>query len=199
MGIEVTDICMDKEPDLVVLYSNGASHDSDHESFPNHSDPESYEHVHEESVLQVMGENMEGKEYEVKECTTENSVEISELNHIEKSKEEQTNASAAKSEAELPREKVMPENGKPEGHSKLHSYAKPASKFISGNVRTKHTVPQPFVLATEKRASSGYRPAVPEPDAAIGASKSHNVNGLHHPTTKKLNQVRSLLQIFNTY
>lgn len=188
----MTDICMDKEPDLVVLYSNGASHDSDHESFPNHSDPESYEHVHEESVLQVMGENMEGKEYEVKECTTENSVEISELNHIEKSKEEQTNASAAKSEAELPREKVMPENGKPEGHSKLHSYAKPASKFISGNVRTKHTVPQPFVLATEKRASSGYRPAVPEPDAAIGASKSHNVNGLHHPTTKKLNQLSSV-------
>lgn len=189
MGIELTDICMDKEPDCVILYSNGASNDSDHETFPNLNDSKSYEHVNGDPVFQVMEENMEVKEYVVKECTTENSIDISELRHIEKSKEEQTNVSAAKSEVDLPREKVIPENGKPKDHNKLHSSAKRASKFISGNVRTKHTVPQPFVLATEKRASSGYRPAVPEPDAATGVSKSPNGNCVHHPNTKNLNQL----------
>ncbi|KAI3504199.1 hypothetical protein L1887_32744 [Cichorium endivia] len=35
---------------------------------------------------------------------------------------------------------------------------KPSNKSLMGHVKTKHTVPQPFALATEKRAQCGSRP-----------------------------------------
>ncbi|KAJ0092175.1 hypothetical protein Patl1_25223 [Pistacia atlantica] len=156
MGIEVTDVCMDKEADCVIVYSNGVSHDSDHETIPNHHDGVgSYGDGNPEQ--QGVEESTEVKEYEVKVCTTETSIEICGLNHMEKNKEEQ-NIANSNLEAGLPEEK------------------------------TKHTIPKPFSLATEKRASNGAHPAVAEPYAATAVNKSSNANGVRNRNTKKKNQ-----------
>ncbi|KAK0607800.1 hypothetical protein LWI29_020757 [Acer saccharum] len=188
MGIEVTDVCMDKEADCVIVYSNGVSPDSDHETIPNHNDLEgSYEHVDGNPELQSGEESTEVKEYVVKECTNENPVEISELGHIDKNKEEQ-NIVSSNLEAGLPGEKVKPDDLKTKDINKSQSAAKHASKATAGHVRTKHTIPQPFALATEKRASSGTRPAVTETYAAAAGNKTSIANGVKRLNTKKLNQ-----------
>lgn len=190
MGIEVTDVCMDKEADCVIVYSNGVSHDSDHETIPNHHDGAG-SYVDGNPEQQGVEESTEVKEYEVKVCTTETSIEICGLNHMEENKEE-LNIANSNLEAGLPEEKVKPKNLKTKENNKSQVAVKHASKATSGNIRTKHTIPQPFSLATEKRASNGARPAVAEPYATTAMNKSSNANGVRHPNTKKKNQVLSL-------
>ncbi|KAI8012029.1 Protein WVD2-like 3 [Camellia lanceoleosa] len=166
MGMEVTDICLDKEPDCVIIYSNGVSHDSNQETSTFHHDvSESYEHINGDPVPQVLEENAEVKECEVKECTTEN---LDEKMKIE----------------------AQPTS---DDNKKSKFAAKPASKPGSGNARTKCTVPQPFALATEKRASCGTRPVGNEPDVGTTVSKSSNSNSLQHQITTKQNQLVSPL------
>ncbi|KAF2313943.1 hypothetical protein GH714_020760 [Hevea brasiliensis] len=189
MGVEVTDICMDKEPDCVIVYSNGVSHDLNHETVPNHHDVlESYEPINGVPEVQSSEESSEAKEYEVKECTTEISVETTEVPHDEKSKE-QKNVVSSKFEAGLKEEKVKPGKEKTKDNSKSQSCRKPASKAAPGVVPIKHTVPQPFALATEKRASSGTRPTGSDLDAPFGVNKSSNANNVLHPNATKQNQV----------
>ncbi|KAJ4722608.1 Protein WVD2-like [Melia azedarach] len=178
MGIEVTDVCMDKEADCVIVYSNGVSHDSDHETIPNHHD------VAGSYVQQSAEDNTEVKEYEVKECTTENTFEMSGLSHMEKGKEEQSVVSS-NPEAGLTVEKVKPEDVKTKDNNKSRLVVKHASKATAGNVRTKHTIPQPFALATEKRASNGTRPAAAEPTIV---NKLSNSNSARYLNAKKHNQ-----------
>ncbi|XWS08850.1 hypothetical protein CRYUN_Cryun40dG0035700 [Craigia yunnanensis] len=178
MGVEVTDICMDKESDCVIVYSNGVSQDSNNEPFPSHHDAMPY--VNGDPGLHGTEEGTEAKEYEVKECTTENSVEKSELSHIENSKE------SSNLEAGLPEDNIKQETVKTKNNKSRVS--KHVSKLAAANVRMKHTVPQPFALATEKRASCGTRPAVAETVAGTGVNKSFNTNGAHHPNTTKQNQ-----------
>ncbi|KAI8011258.1 Protein WVD2-like 3 [Camellia lanceoleosa] len=168
MGMEVTDICLDKEPDCVIIYSNGVSHDSNQETSTFHHDvSESYEHINGDPVPQVLEENAEVKECEVKECTTENLV-----------KDEKMKIEAQPTSDDNKKSKFA---------------AKPASKPGSGNARTKCTVPQPFALATEKRASCGIRPVGNEPDVGTTVSKSSNSNSLQHQITTKQNQLVSPL------
>ncbi|KAE8664548.1 Protein WVD2-like 1 [Hibiscus syriacus] len=62
------------------------------------------------------------------------------------------------------------------------------SKHAAANIRTKHTVPHPFALATEKRASSGTRLASAEACTGTGLNKYSNTIGALHPDTKKQNQ-----------
>ncbi|XVF38361.1 hypothetical protein REPUB_Repub20aG0094900 [Reevesia pubescens] len=184
MGVEVTDIRMDKESDCVIVYSNGVSQDANNETFPSHHNAmQSY--VNEDPELQRTEEGTEAKEYEVKECTTENSVEKSEPSHIENSKEEQSMLSS-NLEAGLPEDKVKQETAKKWNNKSRVS--RHVSKLAAANARIKHTVPQPFALATEKRASCGTRPAVVEADAATGVNKSSKTNGAHHPNTRNQNQ-----------
>jgi hypothetical protein len=191
MGIEVTDICMDKEPDCVIVYSNGVSHDLNHETAPNqHDGSESDEHINEGPEIQSSEESTEAKEYEVKECTNEISVEVSELCHNEKYKEEQ-NVVDSHFKAGLPEEKVKSESQKKKDNNKSRGSIKQASRTVAANVQTKHTVPQPFALATEKRASCGTRPAGAQPDTGTGVNKASNANNRRHPNTTKPNQVNT--------
>ncbi|KAG2728038.1 hypothetical protein I3843_01G182400 [Carya illinoinensis] len=194
MGIEVPDICMDKEPDCVIVYSNGVSHDSNHETAPIHHDgSESYEHINEGPEIQSSEESTEVKEYDVKECTTENSVELPELCHNEKCKEEQ-NAINSHFKAGLPDEKIKSETQKKKDNDRSQIPIKQASRALAANVRTKHTVPQPFALATEKRASSGISPAGAQPDIGTRLNKSSAANNLRHPnTTKPYQQISQVL------
>ncbi|WCJ23952.1 TPX2 (targeting protein for Xklp2) protein family [Euphorbia peplus] len=187
MGVEVLDICMDKEPDCVIVYSNGVSDDPNLESDASHPDGvEPYEHIDGVSELQSSEQSSETKEYEVKECTTEMSVETNEVPCTEKSKQDQT-ISRSDFEAGLP-EKAKAGNQKIQDHTKAR-HTKHASKAApASGVRTKHTVPQPFSLATAKRASSGTRPA----GSDLGIKKSANANNVLQPNTTKQNQPHGL-------
>ncbi|EEF45173.1 protein WVD2-like 3 [Ricinus communis] len=181
MGVEVTDICMDKESDCVVVYSNGVSHDSTHETVPNVL--ESYEPINGVPELQSSEESSEAKEYEVKECTTEVAFETTEVPCAEKSKEDKNVVSSNF----VDEEKVKSGNEKTKDDNKCRPRVKHASKAAAGVVRTKHTVPQPFALATEKRASSGIRPTGSDLSATAGTKSSYSNNVLH-PNTIKQNQ-----------
>lgn len=190
MGIEVvTDICMDKEPDCVIVYANGVCHDLDHVPDLNHHDgQESYEHINEGPEIQSTEESTEGKEYDVKECTTENSVEVSEFCHNEKYKEEQ-NVVNSHVKADLPEENVKSETQKTKDNNKSQISVKQASRSVAANVRTKHTVPQPFYLATERRASYGLFAGGAQPDFGSRLNKLSNANNVRHSNITKPNQV----------
>ncbi|XP_052191562.1 protein WVD2-like 3 [Diospyros lotus] len=196
MGMEVTDVCLDKEPDCVIIYSNGISHDPNHETTPsNHDVAELYEHIDGDPEPQALEENAEVKEYEIKECTTEKSIEISELSQVENCAKDDS-VPGSNSEACLPDEKMKFEDQKKKGENKkVKSSVKPACKPSSGNARTNCTIPQPFSLATEKRASYGSRPVGNEPDAGTVVSKAsnNNTNTAQHPITTKQNQLVSPL------
>uniref|UniRef100_A0A6N2N6T7 TPX2 C-terminal domain-containing protein n=1 Tax=Salix viminalis TaxID=40686 RepID=A0A6N2N6T7_SALVM len=191
MGIEVTDICMDKEPNCVIVYSNGVSRDPTHETVPDdHGVLESYEPIDGVPELHSSEESTEAKEYEMKECTTEVSVEVTELSHAEKSEEGQT-VVCSNSEDGLKVEKVKALNRKSKDTAQKKSSTKHASKPApAGPARTKHTVPQPFALATAKRASLGIRLSG-EPDIS-GVSKSFKANNVLRPNPIKQNQPLSV-------
>ncbi|XP_022722275.1 protein WVD2-like 3 [Durio zibethinus] len=189
MGVEVTDICTDKELDCVIVYLNGVSQDSNNEPFHSHHNAmQSY--VNGDPELQGTEEGTDAKEYNVKECAIENSVEKSELSHVGNSNEEQSMLSS-NLQAGLPKDKVKQETAKTKNNKSRGSQH--VSKLSATNVRMKRTVPQPFALATEKRASCVTRPAVAEPDAGTGMNKSSNTNGAHHPNTTKQNKQPQLI------
>ncbi|XP_038875940.1 LOW QUALITY PROTEIN: protein WVD2-like 3 [Benincasa hispida] len=152
MEMEGTDICMDKEPDHVITYSaGGVPHVSSCEDSLSHQDVmESFGEINDISNSE---EGSEAKEYEVKECTNEKSIKIPGL-HLSEKPDEQQNVVCLNNEKERREEKVLQE-GKNDDKSLLTVNS---LKSSAGNARTRHTVPQPFALATEKRASCGTRP-----------------------------------------
>lgn len=171
MGVEVTDICMDKESDCATIYSKGVSHETISNGI---TFAEPYEHINGDCGPQYVEDSSEGKEYEVKECTNEN---------IDKSNEKQD---IADSDHE---EKIRAEFPKGKDESKPQLSVNHASKSATTNVRTKHTVPQPFSLSTEKRASIGIRSFGSLPDAINVVNKTSNTNNVKHSNTAKKNQV----------
>lgn len=61
----------------------------------------------------------------------------------------------------LVEEKMTSNTQQTEGETKKSStMVKPSTKSAVGHAKTKHTIPQPFALATEKRALCGTRPVV---------------------------------------
>ncbi|CAI0465579.1 unnamed protein product [Linum tenue] len=182
MGVEVMDICIDKEHDFAIAYQNGTSHDPDEPVVLNHDHVhESYEPISVDAEQQSAEGSIESKEYEVKECTTEIVVETIEFSLAEQCKEDQSAVNSS-SEDGLD-EKVKSGTKASKDENKSHrSPKKHAAKH--GVARTKHTVPQPFALATEKRASSGTRPS-----AKAGPNKKTKGNNVLRPNTAKQNQV----------
>ncbi|KAM7278906.1 hypothetical protein ACFE04_006040 [Oxalis oulophora] len=176
MGVEVADISVDKETYCVTLYSND-----------NHNEAESYEHV-EENPDSPLSDHFP-KKFDVKECTVENSVEISEVSQDGVSKEEDK---IVKSNVEVDLPQVEKVKSSPKDHSKKQLHVKHASKHPSRNVRINHTVPQPFALATEKRAN-GTRPTAAEPGAGTGVKKSSKTNAALQPNATKQNQQAPLI------
>nr|XP_011467878.1 PREDICTED: protein WVD2-like 1 [Fragaria vesca subsp. vesca] len=181
MAIEVTDICMDKESDGAIIYSD-ASNDSNRIRIPNgHAISESYEHT------QNLQENTEAKDYEVKECTTETSVDVSQLSQNENANEDQ-NVVSLKPDNGKPLEKVQRDSEKTNDGIKSRASVNQASKPSVGIAKTKHTIPRPFTLATEKRASSGARPISAVLDYGKAINKSPNSSNPRHLNTTKHTQ-----------
>ncbi|XVE65897.1 hypothetical protein DITRI_Ditri08aG0036500 [Diplodiscus trichospermus] len=129
MGVEVTDICMDKESDCIIVYSNGVSHDSNNETFPSHHNV-MLSYVNGDPELQGTEEGMEAKEYEVEQSTLSSNLEAG----LSEEKAEQETTKTKNNRSRVP---------------------KTVSKLAAANVQMKHTVPQPFALATGKHASCG--------------------------------------------
>ncbi|KAK2972948.1 hypothetical protein RJ640_022005 [Escallonia rubra] len=189
MGMEVTDNCMDKEPDCVIIYTNGVSNDTSPETNSHQDVVESLENVTTSPEPVILLDSADVKEFEVKECTTEKSVAISEFSQIEILKEEQ-DVLSSKHEAGMS-EEMKSEVKNIKDDNKTRAMVKSETKSAAGNVKTKYTVPQPFALATEKRALCGTRPVGTELDLGTPASKSLNANSLRHPVTTKQSELLS--------
>ncbi|KAI3504200.1 hypothetical protein L1887_32745 [Cichorium endivia] len=134
MGMEVANTCMDKEVDSVTIDSN--SNDLSHNSPKSH--------------VSINGNSNEVKEFEVKECVIEDSEQTNELcqdqDQIQRHEEDVQDDKLEKTKLDTQQTK--------DEIKKM----KPSNKSSTGHVKTKHTVPQPFALATEKRAQCGSRP-----------------------------------------
>ncbi|KAK9140314.1 hypothetical protein Scep_009995 [Stephania cephalantha] len=171
MGRKVIDICMDKESDPAVVYSNGNCHEQVNDQ---HELSESDEQIKRD--LQVVEENNEVKDYEVKECTAEYSVEINDhaVKNIDATEQDVLCNKSTNFEAGLQEEKkVKPEIPKPVDSKKLNTAAKPVSRSAAAGItRSNVTVPQPFSLATDKRASHGTRPVDGETENVGGNKKT---------------------------
>ncbi|KAL6988615.1 hypothetical protein U1Q18_014367 [Sarracenia purpurea var. burkii] len=172
MGMEVTDICLDKEPNCAIVYSSDVSHGSNLETSTCRPDVlESYELIN--------------GEYEVKECTAENSVKVSEFYQVEIHEEENFPGSNSETRDEkMNFEAPTTYNNDKKSQSSL----KPAYKLGVGNTRTNCTIPLSFALATEKHASCGARSVGNEPDVGTALNKSSNTNSSQHQIITKPNQ-----------
>lgn len=180
--MEVTDICMDKEPDIVVMYLSGSPHEANNTTMDPHHVVQTHEDVNGDLHTNFLGENAEANEYEVKECTSEKAVEISTIDQHENIKEQ--DIPVAKCETGTIEEQKSESHEVKQDDKKCGVLSKPKTKSASGNGKTKCTVPQPFALATAKRASFGGRPVGTEPDNGI-ANKTPKMS-----TSKLLNAMR---------
>ncbi|KAK9068190.1 hypothetical protein SSX86_012301 [Deinandra increscens subsp. villosa] len=203
MGMEVTNICMDKEVDSVTIDSidifGGSNHDPSVDSSAdilvdssvsvngidsidifggsNHDlSGDSSADILVDSSVSVNGNSKpdiqttdEVKEFEVKKCI------IEDINHTNNHSGDSSN-DMMNSETCLVKEKTASGIQQIEGESKKpNTTVKPSSKLA----KTKHTVPQPFALATAKRALCGARPV-----GNLVAKSSHSSQ-----VTKKTNEV----------
>ncbi|OVA05313.1 TPX2 [Macleaya cordata] len=183
---------MDQDPYCLIDYPNGNAHDPINE---NRDLIEMDVHIKEDLASHIVEENMELKDYEVKECTMENLVKIPDPNQVDICHKEEQDVVPSKSkniETDFSGEKTRElEEQKLGNHKKVISTVKPASKSAATrSVRSNHTVPQPFALATEKRASSGARPVGAETAAAVSTNKASNVSDLHNSNTLKKSQLK---------
>ncbi|KAJ0478758.1 putative protein WAVE-DAMPENED 2 [Helianthus annuus] len=174
MGMEVANVCTDKEVDSVTIDSNDLSGKSSNDlsggssndlSGDSHTDllVDSNVSVDEDSKPDTP--TTDGvKEFEEKICI------IEDIKHIDNLSGDSTNA-ATDSDIGLVKEKTASGTQQIEGESKKsNTPVKPSTK----SAKTKSTVPQPFALATEKRA---------RPVGNLVAKKSHSSK-----VTKKTNE-----------
>lgn len=180
MELEVTDICMDKEQNGSISYCDGASPDSSC-LIDSNQDVQSPKLIIGEHETDMLKESVETKEYEVKECTAEVPVEISKR-EVESTEEQYTKDS--KCEIESPIKENNSEVRKlKDDNKRSRTSVKSATKSAAGNCKTKCTVPQPFALATEKRASHGTR--LVGNDADNANFKTPEANNVRVPSTKQ--------------
>ncbi|KAL6965261.1 hypothetical protein U1Q18_036313 [Sarracenia purpurea var. burkii] len=167
MGMEVTDICLDKEPDCAIVYSSDVSHGSYLETSTCHPDVlESYELINGDLEPQVLVESAEVREYEVKECTAENSVKVSEFCQVEIHEEE--NFTGSNSET---RDENM-------------NFEAPTTKT---NDKKSQSSLKPAYKPCEKCASCGARSVGNEPDVGTALNKSSNTNTSVRTTKSRAN------------
>ncbi|XP_057732266.1 protein WVD2-like 3 isoform X1 [Arachis stenosperma] len=183
MAIEDTEICVIKEPDRVVVYSDGISNDSGHEALTDNI-TESYEHINETNEHHSSEEST--KEYEVKECTTEVPVKIPDVSNAKISDGKLTSGFEG-----VHREKSLKANKTKGNHKPRDNVMGNLHSKCTGSVQIKATVPQPFSLATEKRAVVGMRPNFGEDNKSSNQRKSVNKRNILSPNVFKQNQLKS--------
>lgn len=180
MGMEVAGICLDKEADCVMIYSNDHSGDSS-----NNGSAESNVSVNGNSKPDIQTTN-EAKEFEVEKCIIEDVQHTKELCQVQRCEEDGT----LDCETCLVKEKTTSDTQQTEGESKKsNTITKPSTKSAVGHAKIKHTVPQPFALATEKRALCGTRPVGTAPQAGNLVAKSSHPSSSPAQITKKTTEL----------
>ncbi|GMH29221.1 hypothetical protein Nepgr_031064 [Nepenthes gracilis] len=187
MGMEVSDACMDKEPDGIIVYANGVSHNTSPETASGHHDSaESCEHGEEASKSCDLQ-----KKNEMKESMADNSVQIAEPCGVVKCAEH--NISNVFSEDNLPKGKVKAEATKTKDVKKSKILPKLASETSSANVQANCTASHRVALSTEKRASCGTQTPGSQTDANTAVNKlSVKSKEMQLPSGGKKNRLISL-------
>lgn len=190
MGMEGSVVHVDKEPDGVIVYTNGITHDSDYGNASQGDVAQLPELINIDPQLDIFDENAEVQDCEVKECNNDKSAEVTKLCQVETHEKNLTgfNSEIDKDDAKSEGQKVTDDN------KKRGVCGKKGTRTAVGNCKTKCTVPQPFALATEKRALSAIRPYGAELDHATPGDKPLNVRVVQHPSSMKLNPVYSFNQ-----
>ncbi|KAG2696656.1 hypothetical protein I3760_07G068900 [Carya illinoinensis] len=168
MGRDLTDLHMEKKPNGVVVASNGVSHDKVHFA------PETSE------------DSVEAKDYEVKECTEENSVADQYHENQEVLGVKSTNLDPGVPEGKSER----PGASKPSDNMKLSPHASRSAALGNGRI---YTIPQPFSLATERRGVCTHTVGSESP--VNGVTYSPKANNAHFPQTTKNSQPNSPLSL----
>ncbi|KAG8370342.1 hypothetical protein BUALT_Bualt14G0107000 [Buddleja alternifolia] len=141
MELEGSVVHIDKEPDGVIIYSNGVNHDPNCSNASQQDLEQPCELVNlEPQPNNVSNEIAEVKDYGIKECNNKKSVEVTNDN------------------------------------KKKQACDKKVTKSAVGKCKPKCTVPQPFALATEKRALYGTRLYGAEFDNITVGDKPSNVH-----------------------
>ncbi|XP_039139615.1 protein WVD2-like 1 [Dioscorea cayenensis subsp. rotundata] len=178
MGKEILDACSDDESDCVVICSNG-----DHVDVKPLEDIGTDEVVKDSPDSTVLDKSMESKEFEAKESVVESQDEAVPFNQDGIFKNG-NGLPAAVADAPM----MQAENcGAPKTtyQKKSGSPIKCGAKSSgNGTLRSNCTVPQPFALATDKRASGGNRSLA---DVAGNGVKPSNENNKLLSTTANNN------------
>lgn len=176
MGKEILDACSDDESDCVVICSNG-----DHVDVKPLEDIGTDEVVKDSPDSTVLDKSMESKEFEAKESVVESQDEAVPFNQDGIFKNGNAVADAPMMQAEncgAPKTTYQKKSGSP-----IKCGAKSSG---NGTLRSNCTVPQPFALATDKRASGGNRSLA---DVAGNGVKPSNENNKLLSTTANNNHV----------
>ncbi|KAL2486079.1 TPX2 (targeting protein for Xklp2) protein family [Abeliophyllum distichum] len=182
------DIHMDKKPDTVIIVSSSVSHGSNYQITSPKDGVQPDEHINLDPELDLLKEKAATKDYEINERDTEKPVDNTKLCEVDKCEKQDIPSSS-----EIDMEK---EGAKSEGQNVTDVYkqsrpsGKPSMKYAAGNCKIRCTVPQPFALATEKRALCGNRPYETEVDDITASNKPSHVNDLPHSSTTKKNVVQ---------
>lgn len=151
MGRELTDVQMDNKCNGVVVNSNGMSRGK-------------------VNAAPRIPEDTQSKDYEVKECTEENSV-------VENAHEKQDVQGVKSKKFDADLLEGRNENAGDHKSTDKKKSSSPASKASGAGIIHTHTVPKPFDLATERRASSA------------NCLSNASINSVHSPMATKNSQV----------
>lgn len=191
MRKEVLDMCTDEESDCVLISSPS--------DYPERTDDHASKTFQLSGSEETMMENpdphvrsvtLESEGYGAKEdtITCPKEVSISGLDNCLKEQElpcvDNLNLDAEVEEKRKANRAVQ----KLLSNKNLDQTVKLASKFTTaGNVKSSHTVPQPFALATDKRVSGGNRSL--GPNIAGDGNKNSNLNSVQSQNLVKKAQV----------
>ncbi|KAJ6826085.1 protein WVD2-like 2 isoform X2 [Iris pallida] len=196
MGKEVVGMCSDEESDCVLV--NPAS---------DHPNPERHDSHTSNSVLSRSDEeicgnstpsdpnviliNVELIEHEVKAGTLTHPVGVSLCRNDSSPKDKGIpSIKHLNLNADVSRKKGVNGVQNPKNSKNVnHSVKLPSKSSNVGNVKSGYTVPQPFALATDKRASSGNGNRSLVPNIVGNGNKNANVNSLQSQNLLKKTQI----------
>ncbi|XP_047946349.1 protein WVD2-like 3 [Salvia hispanica] len=176
MEIDGSDVHIDKEPDGVIIYANGDTHGSGCRNACEQDVAQLPEII--DIDPQLVDVSDENADCVVKEC---NSVKSEETKPCQQE-------SVPESKNGIEKDGVTAEGQKARDHDKkAQPCGRKATKPAVGSCKAKCTVPQPFALATEKRALHGARPNGGECGNTTDGDKPSHVRVPLQPSSVKQN------------
>ncbi|KAG6423136.1 hypothetical protein SASPL_113522 [Salvia splendens] len=176
MEIDGSDVHIDKELDGVIIYANGDSHGSGCGNACEQDVAQLPEII--DIDPQLVDVSDENADCVVKEC---NSVKSEETKPCQQE-------SVPESKNGIEKDGVTSEGQKARDHDKkAQPCGRKATKPAVGSCKAKCTVPQPFALATEKRALHGARPNGGECGNTTDGDKPSHVRVPLQPSSVKQN------------